>query len=98
MPPAILRLDSWRRFSVYCFFCIRLLFYKRQSVCAWFWTIEKAVHLSGRWTFITNAARKISTVGGSFRDVQVGHREMRAGERLSDAHLRLCCFDLVPCF
>jgi hypothetical protein len=30
------------------------------------WSIQ-----SGRWTFIMNAARKISTVGGSLRDVQL---------------------------
>jgi integrase/recombinase XerD len=41
---------------------------------------------SGRRTFITNAARKISTVGGSLRDVQVlaGHSNLRTKERYID--------------
>jgi integrase len=42
---------------------------------------------SGRRTFITNAARKISTVGGSVRDVQIlaGHTNMRTTQRYIEA-------------
>jgi integrase/recombinase XerD len=43
---------------------------------------------SGRRTFITNAARKISTVGGSIRDVQMlaGHTNLRTTQRYIDAN------------
>jgi integrase/recombinase XerD len=43
---------------------------------------------SGRRTFITNAARKISTVGGSLRDVQMlaGHTNIRTTQRYIDAN------------
>ena len=42
---------------------------------------------SGRRTFITNAARKISTVGGSLRDVQwlAGHSSLQTTQRYIDS-------------
>lgn len=41
---------------------------------------------SGRRTFITNAARKIASVGGSLRDVQLlaGHSDLRITQRYID--------------
>jgi integrase/recombinase XerD len=43
---------------------------------------------SGRRTFITNAARKISTVGGSLKDVQelAGHSNLCTTQRYIDAN------------
>ena len=42
---------------------------------------------SGRRTFITNAARKLSLVGGSLRDVQMlaGHSSLRVTQRYIDS-------------
>ena len=42
---------------------------------------------SGRRTFITNAARKISTVGGSVRDIQLmaGHSNLNTTQRYIEA-------------
>lgn len=42
---------------------------------------------SGRRTFITNAARSISTVGGSLRDVQIlaGHASLQTTQRYIEA-------------
>jgi integrase/recombinase XerD len=42
---------------------------------------------SGRRTFITNAARRISTVGGSLRDVQLlaGHSVLGTTQRYIEA-------------
>jgi integrase/recombinase XerD len=54
---------------------------------------------SGRRTFITNAARKISTVGGSLRDVQAlaGHSSLQTTQRYieGDAEARRRVVDLV---
>lgn len=43
---------------------------------------------SGRRTFITSTARKISTVGGSLRDIQIlaGHTNLRTTQRYIDAN------------
>jgi integrase len=43
---------------------------------------------SGRRTFITNAARRISSVGGSLRDVQMlaGHSALSTTQRYIEAH------------
>ena len=43
---------------------------------------------SGRRIFITNTARKISTVGGSLRDVQMlaGHTNLRTTQRYIEAN------------
>ena len=54
---------------------------------------------SGRRTFITNAARKISTVGGSLRDVQslAGHSSLATTQRYidGDSEARRRVVDLV---
>jgi integrase len=54
---------------------------------------------SGRRTFITNAARKISTVGGSLRDVQMlaGHSSLSVTQRYieGDGEARLKIVELI---
>jgi integrase len=54
---------------------------------------------SGRRTFITNAAKKISTVGGSLRDVQwlAGHSSLQTTQRYidGDSDARRKVVDLV---
>lgn len=54
---------------------------------------------SGRRTFITNAARKISTVGGSLRDVQMlaGHSSLAVTQRYieGDSEARRKIVDIV---
>ena len=54
---------------------------------------------SGRRTFITNAARKISTVGGSLRDVQMlaGHSSLGVTQRYidGDSEARRKIVDLI---
>ena len=54
---------------------------------------------SGRRTFITNAARKISTVGGSLRDVQMlaGHSSLAVTQRYieGDGEARVKVVELV---
>jgi integrase/recombinase XerD len=62
---------------------------KRQSVVNLLWShyrrcdINGASSHSGRRTFITNAARKISLVGGSVRDIQAlaRHKNLQTTQR-----------------
>ncbi|MBN9565516.1 MAG: site-specific integrase [Alphaproteobacteria bacterium] len=64
------------------------------NVAHWFRKVYAALGLigcsshSGRRTFITNAARKISNVGGSLRDVQLlaGHSSLSMTQRYIDAN------------
>ena len=64
------------------------------NVSHWFRRVFKALGLqgcsshSGRRTFITQAARKVSEVGGSLRDVQVlaGHSSLALTQRYVDAN------------
>jgi len=59
------------------------------SVTKWFFHLHRDVGMmgcsshSGRWTFITRAARKVSEVGGSVRDVQqlAGHASLQTTQR-----------------
>src|ERR1700684_471067 len=59
-------------------------------VWRWYWHVgfEGCSSHSGRRTFITNTARKISTVGGSLRDVQMlaGHTNLRTTQRYIEAN------------
>jgi integrase/recombinase XerC len=63
--------------------------YTAGTMATWFYDLFKTLGLhgasshSGRRTFITNAARKISQVGGSLRDVQqlAGHSSLATTQR-----------------
>jgi|TARA_B100001971_G_C17943621_1_gene408972 integrase/recombinase XerD len=61
--------------------------------------LEGASSHSGRRTFITNAAKKITTVGGSLRDVQhlAGHSSLQTTQRYieSDAAAKKAIVDIV---
>ena len=64
------------------------------NVAHWFRKVYKALGLegcsshSGRRTFITNAARKVSSVEGSLRDVQLlaGHKSLNMKQRYVEAN------------
>ena len=64
------------------------------NVAHWFRKVYKALGLegcsshSGRRTFITQAARKVSLVGGSLRDVQLlaGHKSLSMTQRYIEAN------------
>ena len=64
------------------------------NVAHWFRKVYGALGLegcsshSGRRTFITNAARKVSLVGGSLRDVQLlaGHKSLNMTQRYVEAN------------
>jgi integrase len=70
-------------------------------MATWFYDLFKTLGLtgasshSGRRTFITNAARKVSQVGGSLRDVQqlAGHSSLATTQKYiegdSDAKWKL---------
>jgi integrase len=62
------------------------------SIVVWFDRAFKNIGLkgcsshSGRWTFVTRAARIVHKAGGSLRDVQLlaGHRSIQTTQRYID--------------
>ena len=67
--------------------------------CAAERVLLKAYIIAGRRTFITNAAKKINSVGGSLRDVQAlaGHASLAVTQRNieSDGDARRKVVDLL---
>ena len=81
--------------------CLRRKRFSAATVRLWFHRLYQTLGMtgcsshSGRRTFITRAARKVSEVGGSVRDVQqlAGHASMQTTQRYiesdSDAKRKL---------
>lgn len=67
--------------------------FSANAVAVWFWCFHDKLGLqgcsshSGRRTFLTNAARRISLAGGSIRDVMAlaGHQHLSTTQRYVEA-------------
>lgn len=67
--------------------------FSANAVAVWFWRFYEKLGLqgcsshSGRRTFLTNAARRISLAGGSIRDVMAlaGHQHLSTTQRYVEA-------------